>query len=605
MHFLFLFILAVTPATTPTPPSIQQEIVVTASALPEEIDETPVAATVITREDMERREVRDVADILREVPGLSVSRTGSPGKNTTLFIRGGSSKQALVLWNGVEMNNAYFSGYDFGQLSSAGVERVEVVRGPFSALYGSEAVSGVINVLTKPSASGATLDLEAGENSLFNAAFSGAMVRDRWNANGAIERRQDDGFADNDDFTSSSLVGGATLTPTEHVSAGILARYSSYELGDPFAPNAASSAFVPSPQRREDGSQMQVSIPISVQFATSAFDLRLSDSRRDDTFDDPAGAFGPEHSDVEAALRGARATARRNTAFGAITVGGEYERAVVDSTSNFGEIDSRDRTNKSAFIEDRFSHSLGADASFELAAGARYDDFGVFGSETSPRIALAWVDRGHKIRASYGEGFRAPAIGELYFPFAGNVNLRAEKSRNVEVGYEHFTPNSSFSATIFDADYTNLISFGPSFQFENIAAARSRGVELGAVRRYGPMQVDFSYTWLDTEDEATGDELLRRPRHSGSIALGYQAGNTTTQVVVAHKGVRDDVTDLLPFGTVRNDAFTTVDLTVHYHLGGLSPYVKLENVTDEKYEEVFGYASGRRRAIVGVRYSIR
>jgi outer membrane cobalamin receptor len=158
MHFLLLFILAVTPTST-TQPSIQQEIVVTASALPEEIDQTPVAATIITRDDMERREVRDVADILREVPGITVSRTGSPGKNTTLFIRGGSSKQALVLWNGVEMNNAYFSGYDFGQLSSAGVERVEVVRGPFSALYGSEAVSGVINVLTKASTSGASVDL--------------------------------------------------------------------------------------------------------------------------------------------------------------------------------------------------------------------------------------------------------------------------------------------------------------------------------------------------------------------------------------------------------------------------------------------------------------
>src|SRR4051794_22084138 len=98
MHILFFLILA---ATAPQPPAIQQEIIVTASALPEEIEETPVAATVITRDDMERREARDVSDVLREVPGLAVSRTGSPGKNTTLFIRGGSSKQALVLWNGV------------------------------------------------------------------------------------------------------------------------------------------------------------------------------------------------------------------------------------------------------------------------------------------------------------------------------------------------------------------------------------------------------------------------------------------------------------------------------------------------------------------------
>jgi vitamin B12 transporter len=602
MQLLFTLILAV---ITPASPTIQQEIIVTASALPEELRETPVAATVITRKDIERREARDVVDVLREVPGLAVSRTGSPGKNTTLFIRGGSTKQALVLWNGVAMNNAYFSGYDFGQLSSAGVERVEVVRGPFSALYGSEAVSGVINVLTKPSTTGASLDVEGGEKSLFNAALSGALVSDHWVANGAIERRQDDGFAPNDDFTGNSVLGGATFLPNEHVSAGVQARYSSYDLGDPRTPNAASSAFVPSPHRREDGSQVQIAIPLTLQTARAAFELRLSENRRHDTFDDPEGPFGPEHSDVDASIHGARATARTSTSIGAITIGGEYERALVDSTSNFGGIDSRSRTNQSAFVEDRLSHGLGASSSFELTVGARHDDFGSFGSETSPRIAAAWIDHGHKLRASYGEGFRAPAIGELYFPFGGNVNLRAERSRNTEVGYEHFTPTGSFSATYFDADYTNLINFGPSFQFENIAAARSRGVELGATRRYGPMQLDLSYTWLDTEDKATGEDLLRRPRHSGSVAIGYDATAYSAQLVIAYKGVRNDVTDLFPFGTVRNDAFTTADLTVHYQLGTLRPYVKLENLTDEKYEEVFGYPSGRRRAIVGVRYAIR
>src|SRR5215210_9475898 len=110
MHYVLFFILA---ATTPPPPAIQQEIIVTASALPEEVEETPAAATVVTREEIEKREARDVADVLREVPGVTVARTGSGGHTTSLFIRGGSSKQALVMWNGVEMNNAYHSAYNF------------------------------------------------------------------------------------------------------------------------------------------------------------------------------------------------------------------------------------------------------------------------------------------------------------------------------------------------------------------------------------------------------------------------------------------------------------------------------------------------------------
>ncbi|HEU4520652.1 MAG TPA: TonB-dependent receptor plug domain-containing protein, partial [Thermoanaerobaculia bacterium] len=141
-------------------PSLSEEIVVTASAVQETVETTPAAVTVITRGEIERREARDVVDVLREVPGVAVSRTGSAGKIAGLFLRGGSSKQALVLWNGVELNNAYLSAYNFGQLATAGVERVEVVRGPFSALYGADAVSGVINVLTVPAKRGFTADVE-------------------------------------------------------------------------------------------------------------------------------------------------------------------------------------------------------------------------------------------------------------------------------------------------------------------------------------------------------------------------------------------------------------------------------------------------------------
>lgn len=604
LTIVLLFIIT-TAAFAQQPQSIAEEIVVTASALPDEADETPVAATVITRAEIERRETRDVADVLREVPGLAVSRTGSPGKNVSLFVRGGSSKQALVLWNGVEMNNPYFSGYDFGQLSSAGVEKVEVVRGPFSALYGSEAVSGVINVLTTPRSSGASLDVEAGEQSLFNTALSGAKVSDRWNANGAVEWRTDGGFFDNDDFDASSLIGGVTAMPTDQFSAGVLARYSKYDLGVPFTPNASSDAFVASPNRREEGSQMQLAIPLQYTAGRYAFEMRLSESRRDDTFSDSEGPFGPERSEVDFTMRGARGTARTATSFGTITVGGEYERAVVDFRSNFGSIDSRDRVNRSVFVEDRVSLSVGARSSIEIAAGARHDDFDEFGSETSPRIAAAWVRNGHKLRASYGEGFRAPAIGELYFPFGGNVDLEAERSSNIEIGYERFSAAGSVSLTAFAGDYEGLIVFAPSFQFENIASATTRGLELGVEHRRGPVDVAFSYTWLDTEDEKTGEELLRRPQHSGSFALGYHAAAYSAQVVVTHKGERGDVTDLFPFGTVRNEAYTTADLVVHYALGAFRPYVKLENLTDRAYEEVFGYPSGRRRAIVGVRYAIR
>ena len=118
---------------------VTEEIIVTASQLPETVESTPAAVTVVTREDIDRHAARDLADVLREVPGLAISRSGSLGKATSLFTRGAASTQTLVMWNGIPINNPYFAGYDWGRFSTAGVEQVEVVRGPFSALYGSEA----------------------------------------------------------------------------------------------------------------------------------------------------------------------------------------------------------------------------------------------------------------------------------------------------------------------------------------------------------------------------------------------------------------------------------------------------------------------------------
>jgi vitamin B12 transporter len=600
MHYvLFLFILAATPQQ---PPVIQQEIIVTASALPESVEETPAAASVVTRDEIEKREARDVADILREVPGVTVSRTGSPGKTTSVFLRGGSSKQALVLWNGVEMNNAYHSAYNFGQLSTAGVERVEIVRGPFSALYGSDAVSGVVNVLTAPTHDEAQVDVEAGERGLVNAAAHAAISRDRWSGHATVEHRNDDGFAPNDDFTSTSLLGGASFTPNANASIGVLARYSSYDLGIPRNVNALGNAFVPTPNRREDGWESQLAIPIRFDAGRLTWNVRLTENHRNDDYEDPDGAFGAEKAHTDAVTRAANASVRTKTAIGTITLGGEYENSEVDHTDTFGlDVDSRDRDSRSVFIEDRIS--IGA---LQITAGLRNDHFDTFGSELSPRVAAAWVRNGHKIRAAYGEGFRAPAIGELYSPFFGFPNLQPEHSRSIEVGYDRYWRDGSFTASLFDSDYEDLIFYDNlAGHYGNIHTATSRGLELGATRNFGKLSAALSYTYLDTEDESTGEDLLRRPRHSGSLALGYDFAPFTAELVVQHAGARLDVTDLFPYGNVTNEARTVADFTLRWLAGAVIPYVRVENLTDERYEEVFGYPSAPRRFSAGVRYTVR
>ena len=265
-----------------------------------------------------------------------------------------------------------------------------------------------------------------------------------------------------------------------------------------------------------------------------------------------------------------------------------------------------ERRATSLFVEDRFGRKFG-DWRLELSAGIRYDDYDTFGSEVSPRLAAAMIRGPHKIRVAYGEGFRAPSIGELYYPFFGNAELDPETSRSVEVGYDVRLERASLSLTLFDNDFDNLIVYdNAAFRFENTGAATTRGVELGLRAELGPgLFGGVSYTWLDTEQAETGEALLRRPEHSGSIHLGWARGAFDSMLVVTHGGSRDDVRPVFPYDTVVNGAWTVADVTLRYRVGPLQPYVSVENLLDEEFEEVLGYPSPGRRALIGIRYSLK
>lgn len=604
--FLFTVLVSAASAQTPisNPPSASQEIIVTASTIPETLESTPAAVTVIDRETIEKREARDVADLLREVPGLSISRTGTGGKATSLFTRGGNSTHTLVLWNGIELNNPYFSGFDFGRFSTVGVERIEIVRGPYSALHGSDAVTGVVNILTTPTRSGFEANVQSGENGLLNLNASVAAVLGTLSLFGSAEQREDDGWDANDDFSQTSADAGVRWSFATGT-AGILARATKYENGIPFGPNADGSALVPTALRRQDGDELQVSIPLSITTGRATHELTLSDVERTDDFEDPDDPFF-KFASTSSSTQRARLSSRIAVGpLGTLSVGGEYETAETDDVSSFGtSLDNHERKSTSFFIEDHLSRGIGS-SRLELNAGLRYDDFDSFGNELSPRLGVALLRGGNKIRASYGEGFRAPSIGELYFPFSGNASLEAERSTNFEVGYDRFFSNgSTVGVTIFNTDFEQLIVFdNSSFLFENIGAATSQGVELSTTTRlYEPLSIGASYTYLDTEQNETGQTLLRRPRHSGSMNVDWSGQRWGATLVALHSGDRADILPVAPYTRISTEAYTTVDLNLRFNLGRIRPYVKLENLTDEDYEEVKGYRSPGRRASAGLRF---
>lgn len=579
---------------------LSDTIVVTASALPESVESTPASVTVVTKADIEKRDALDVAEVLREVPGLTVSRTGTSGHSTSLFTRGAASTHTLVMWNGIEINNPYFSGYDWGRFSTAGVEQVEIVRGPYSSLYGSDAVAGVVNVLTMPKKSGVSASVETGGHGLRNGSVAGSLVSASQLVSGSLERRDDDGFSANDDFAQTSANAIWKWTARQNFSVGVAGRYTSYSLGIPTNLSADLTALIPSLQRRQEGTERQLAIPISQTLGAFSYDLTLSDTRNNDRFSDPEDPFGTVASQTTSSTHRGRLATRTNAGtLGTFVAGAEWARAEVTDVNNFGaNLDHNRRTEKSLFVEDRFSHAIGS-SRLEVSAGARYDEFDTFGNQVSPRVAAALIAGPNKFRAAFGEAFRAPSIGELYFPFSGNRNLEPERSRSAEFGFDHtFASGSQISATAFRSTYRDLITFdNATFVFANVGHATAQGVELGATHNIGAMYGSLSYTWLDKP-------LPRRPRNSGSIFVGYRAGGVDTNVEIARTGARNDVLPVLPFTAITDRAYTTVDINAQMHLDRITPFVKLENATNQRYEAVAGYPSPRRRAIVGLRFAM-
>lgn len=583
---------------------VNEEIVVTASALPERTDDTPATVTVVTREEIEDRAARDVADVLREVPGLTVARIGSSGHQTSLFTRGASPAHTLVMWNGVEINTPFFGGYDWGQFSTSGVEQIEVVRGPYSALYGSDAMAGVVNILTIPRRSGVHASVEAGGQGLLNAQVAGSHVNGGLVLSGAFETRQDDGFADNDDFEQQSANVALRWTSAARLSIGLTARYTTYDLGIPTNLNFNLDQLVPSLERRQDGTERQLAIPIEQTLGRFAWELLLAENRREDTLDDPGDPFGPFFQNTDSRTRRARVTTRTKTGIGTIVAGAEVENTTVDDVTNFGpNFLGKERDERSFFVEDRWSGAFGK-SRVELSAGIRWDDYETFGSETSPRVAAAYILGSNKFRAAYGEAFRAPSVGEMFSPFGGNPDLNAERSRSFEAGVEHTFSRGTVGLTYFNDRYRDLIT-NQGFVLANIGRARARGLEFSTNGRVtNNVLAGLTYTYTDAEDLTTGAELLRRPKHSGSAFVHATHGITEVHLVVLRTGTRDDILPVLPFSRTTNEAHTTADVNVQFHFGRFTPYVKVENLTDVEYEEVRGYVSPSRRGIVGVRFTL-
>lgn len=606
-------------------------VVVTATKVAVPQAARTAAVSVVGGAELRARGVVELGDALRTLPGITVVQSGSFGGATSLFLRGGESDYVKVLVDGVPLN---LSGgaLDLAGLTTDNVDRIEVVRGPASVLYGSDAVTGVVQIFTRDGRGPASLraDVRGGTYGTLNAEASAAGRAGAlgWSLGGARERTN--GIYDFNSRYGNGSVGGALHLGTagrSDLRVSARHRESLYHYPTDDAGNAVD----------HDANARTIGTTVGIDagaFVLPRLELRAIAGYNDHALRDvdrPDSAADPNSSlyDTRLVRRSVELRANAYAPGGVVaTLGGSYEledeSSDYASTSQWGPYDAPPFSFRRA---DRalYGQLLGDVAgALSWTVGGRYDDNDVFGPFRTGRVGLGWqLGRGARLRAAYGTAFKEPTLYETYTPGDPrpvNRDLRPERSRSWEVGVEQALAGgrARVGATYFDQQFRDMIGYDTTFTIGNIDRARARGVELEA-SAFGVAGVDLraSYTALRARrlDAATGADLgalLRRPSRSASLDVTRRFGAGGSVVATAtYVGDRRDIAFRgFTSENVKAPAYTVLDLAATLPLvarpgtGDAALTLRVANVLGTHYEPVVNYPAPGRMVLVGLRLGV-
>jgi vitamin B12 transporter len=592
------------------------------------VEQVAGSVTVIGREEIERKQWRTLAQALEEVPGLNVVQSGGPGKLTSVFTRGTNSGHTLVMMDGIELTDPSLPnpGFDVGHFLTENVERIEVFRGPASPLYGSEAVGGVINIVTRKG-TGRPSTSAWGEVGAHNTAQGAVALR---GAGRFVDYSLDytslhtRGFSvtpsrlgghERDGYDNRTLSGRIGLHPADGLELDFFGRYIDTETELDVAPD--------DPDSDEETDQLFLRAEARLERAggrwSQTLGASLTDHDRDDSNPaDPAdGDSSKGSSDGTRLAFDWRHDLRLNPNH-LLTLGMETERESVDANaefrSAFGSFESRthESTRTSAvFAQEQFSFG----GRLFGTAAVRLDDHDDFGSHTTYRLAAAYLHRetGTKLRGSVGTGYKAPPLADLYgtarignFPvFRGNPDLEPEKSVGWEIGVEQglLGGHAKLGVTYFQSRIRDLIEFTPAFDSkENRERAEIYGLESfiqAEVAERLSLRLDHTYTMA--EDDETGEDLLRRPKHkiTGSAEL-RPLDRILLSATAIYIGRRKDI-DAVTLSRKTLGGFTVVNVQATVTLSrGWRLFGRIDNLFDRDFEDPDGFATSGFAGYVGV-----
>ncbi len=598
-----------------------QSIVVTATRIPTPQSQVASSITVISAEDIAARQDQSLPDALKEVPGLNLVQSGGPGGQTSVFMRGTNSNHTKVLIDGIDLSDPSnpTGTFDFSHLLMQDVQKIEVLRGPQSGLYGSDAIGGVISIITKSGDGPAqlTANIQGGSFDTFNQAASLGGSADRFHYTASVdhihsgetpvtplgllspgEQRIDDYY---DNLTASTKLG---LDVTEHFDLGLVARYTDTHLR--FTSNDYN--FVPAPpadvQSANDTKQFYTRLTAHGLGFNGVLESTLGIAYGHSESDDfTPGGFPPEStytgSRVKVDYQGNIHLASTQT----LVVGVEHQRdEIADPISANTTINSGYAELQSTLAENFFN-----------TLSVRYDDNDRFGSKVTYRVAPVYTlsGSGTMLKATLGTGFKAPTLSQMFqnfpdFNFYGNPDLKPETSVGYDVGFEQPFANNvlRFGATYFHNDIKDLIGDNETFtSYINIGHVVTEGVE--SFLSYQPAKtllLRADYTYTKATDQQTELELLRRPQNKATLRASWQAtpqlelDSTLLNVSTWQDGNRD-------FSQVPVTAagYTTVDVAATYNLSAkLAFFGRINNLFNKTYENPDGFLAPSIGAFAGV-----
>ncbi|MDE1567780.1 TonB-dependent receptor plug domain-containing protein [Aquabacter sp. P-9] len=618
------------------------QIVISATGTATPASAVASSVTVITADDIARTQERSVPDVLQAVPGLNVVQTGGPGGTTSIFMRGTNSNQVKILVDGVDMTDPSSPDgtFNLGQLMTNDISRIEVLRGPQSGLYGSDAIGGVISITTKRGSGPAKISgfVEAGALGTFNQALGVSGGTDTI------------GYAFNvGHFASTSI----PVTPQGIVPPGYPTNFNSFDnwtysgrldfdLSDNFSVNLTGRYIDSQLVYTPDIFSMTTytSMP-AMQTSTSFSRVFLGKAEGVWTALDGnlVSSFGVSATDQSRPTTGPNETENG-------TYDGQMQTFYLRSTWTFMpgqtllsgiERKNESMTSSSYYSSGELSASNGDTAAYLqlqssfgdrvfLALNGRFDSDDTYGDHTTYRIAPAYLipETGTKLKATYGTGFNAPSLYQLYAPVYGNPDLKPEESTGWDVGFEQQVLNgqASFGATYFQNDLTNLIGYDPAtYVYVNVSQATTKGVEaFVAVQVTDSLSLRVDYTYTQAQGTVTPGStysagacapatldtcnLLRRPNNKVSVAANWQAtDNLNLNATLIYVSSWWDIVRLSS-DYVDQPGYTILNLAANYAVSpNATVYGRINNLFNETYEDPNGFLAPGFGAYGGVRFT--